>query len=187
MVIFIPLLNEGTNCWRPVEAEKVGADTYRILGFKPEDEEGPVATGEVVRCKTYRFSSGSESLVAVTPVNDKSRFASGRTTSFNWSLATGHLPQVTSRESQVTTHVSPATGHLSLPTNHESRVTTHVLPQVAGHWALVAFHESGITSHEPRLTATVSPVTRHSSLATFLTSATIFCCKSLRRHYLYVY
>jgi hypothetical protein len=28
LVIYIPLLNEGTDCWRPIEAEHVGTDTY---------------------------------------------------------------------------------------------------------------------------------------------------------------
>lgn len=65
MVIYLPLLNEGTSCWRPVEAERVQEDSYRILGTKPEDEEWPVATGDIVRCELRRFSDGFEGLVVI--------------------------------------------------------------------------------------------------------------------------
>jgi hypothetical protein len=65
LLIYIPLLNEGTDCWRPIEAEQVGNDTYRIVGSKPEDEEWPIAAGEVVRCERRRFVDGSEGLVVI--------------------------------------------------------------------------------------------------------------------------
>jgi hypothetical protein len=67
LVIYIPLLNEGTDCWRPIEAEQIGIDTYRIVAFKPEDEEWPFASGHVVRCKSHRFLDGSEGLVVINP------------------------------------------------------------------------------------------------------------------------
>jgi hypothetical protein len=67
LVIYIPLLNEGTDCWRPIEAEQVGTDTYRIVASKSEDEEWPFASGEVVRCERHRFVDGSEGLVAINP------------------------------------------------------------------------------------------------------------------------
>lgn len=67
MVIYIPLLNEGTPCWRPVEAEHVEGNTYRILGNKPETEQWPVKTGDVIRGELRRFSDGHDFLVAVIP------------------------------------------------------------------------------------------------------------------------
>ena len=70
LIIFIPLLNEGTDCWRPIEAEQVGSDTYRIVGAKPEDELWPVAAGEVVRCERRRFADGFEGLVVVVTETD---------------------------------------------------------------------------------------------------------------------
>jgi hypothetical protein len=65
LVIHIPLLHEGTDCWRPIEAEHIGTDTYRILGSKPEDEDWPVAAGDLVRRKHRRFVDGSEGLAVI--------------------------------------------------------------------------------------------------------------------------
>jgi hypothetical protein len=67
VVIYIPLLNEGTPCWRPVEAEPVDSGRYRILTTQPEGEHWPVDTGDVVRCEKRRFSDGLECLVALLP------------------------------------------------------------------------------------------------------------------------
>lgn len=65
MTIYLPLLNEGTDCWRPVEAELIGNDCYRILADKPADEDWPTAPGSIVRCKLHQFSDGSAGLVAI--------------------------------------------------------------------------------------------------------------------------
>jgi hypothetical protein len=65
LLIYIPLRNEGTDCWRPIEAEQVGSDTYRIVGSKPEDEDWPVASGEVVRCELRHFADGFEGLAVI--------------------------------------------------------------------------------------------------------------------------
>jgi hypothetical protein len=70
LVIYVPLLNEGTDCWRPVEAEQVRGDTYRIVGPKPEDETWPVAAGDVVRCERRRFADGFGGLVVVISESD---------------------------------------------------------------------------------------------------------------------
>ena len=67
MVIYIPLLNEGTPCWRPVEAEPVDGSNYRILTAKPAGEDWPVATGDVVRCERRRFSDDLDCLVVILP------------------------------------------------------------------------------------------------------------------------
>jgi hypothetical protein len=39
--IYVELLDEGTTCWRPVKAERVDGDAYRIVGDKPSDETWP--------------------------------------------------------------------------------------------------------------------------------------------------
>jgi DNA-binding MarR family transcriptional regulator len=36
--IYIELLEEGTMRWRPVEAEYLGNELYRITGVTPDDE-----------------------------------------------------------------------------------------------------------------------------------------------------
>jgi hypothetical protein len=64
--IFVYLLDEGTDVWRPVQAEHVSGDRYRIIGTNsdPDDEHWEFQTGEVVRCE-FRDLSGGKCLVAV--------------------------------------------------------------------------------------------------------------------------
>ena len=49
--IHIELLNESVGCWRPVQAEKLSEDTYRITEKSPEDEAWAFNLGDVVRCR----------------------------------------------------------------------------------------------------------------------------------------
>lgn len=62
--IYMPLLNEGTDVWRPVEATHLRATTYRVEGEVPEGEEWMFAPGLLVRCEPKTLSSG-EVLVAI--------------------------------------------------------------------------------------------------------------------------
>jgi hypothetical protein len=66
-LIYVPLVDEGVDVWRPVVAEVVGDQTFRIVGenISPDDEHWAFATGEVVRCEDHRFKDGSSGLVAV--------------------------------------------------------------------------------------------------------------------------
>jgi hypothetical protein len=66
-LIYVALLDEGVDVWRPVMAEKVAGDTYRIVGenTSPEDERWAFTTGEVVHCEERRSSDGSSRLIAV--------------------------------------------------------------------------------------------------------------------------
>lgn len=52
VVIYVPLLDEGTNVWRPVRADWLGGDRYRIHGNVPDDEEWAFKPGTVAICKT---------------------------------------------------------------------------------------------------------------------------------------
>jgi hypothetical protein len=71
--IYIPLLNEGVEVWRPVQGKKVSAFVYRIEteNSDPEDEKWQFSTGTYVRCG-LRALSGGERLVAIemTPTVD---------------------------------------------------------------------------------------------------------------------
>ena len=49
--IYVYLLDENVDVWRPVEAEPVG-DAFRIVGEPPDDEKWEFQPGEVVRCET---------------------------------------------------------------------------------------------------------------------------------------
>jgi hypothetical protein len=56
--VYVQLLNEAVDVWRPVVAEHVEGDKYRLIGPKPDDETWPFAVGDVVRCEPRRLSGG---------------------------------------------------------------------------------------------------------------------------------
>ena len=62
-IIYVELLDEGVDVWRPVEAEHLGADRYRIIDGPPSGERWAFARNEVVRCKFKKLSGdwGKES------------------------------------------------------------------------------------------------------------------------------
>lgn len=72
VVVHMPLLDEGTDCWRPVQAEHLHDDLYRIIGHAPNDECWQFATGDVVRCRraTLRNGGPHECLVAFEKTSD---------------------------------------------------------------------------------------------------------------------
>lgn len=63
--IYVYLLDEGTDVWRPVEAQEVGNCVYKIVSVNtnPEDEEWQFKTGSIVRCRKMKLSQG-ERIVA---------------------------------------------------------------------------------------------------------------------------
>ena len=63
--IFVALLDEGTDCWRPVEAVREG-EWFRILSSNPDPrtERWEFEQGELVGCRTKAFSDGRRGLVA---------------------------------------------------------------------------------------------------------------------------
>lgn len=65
VTIYMPLLNEGTDVWRPVEATHLSGDLYRVDGAKPEHEEWAFPTGRIVRCESTTFNEGLSRLTAV--------------------------------------------------------------------------------------------------------------------------
>jgi hypothetical protein len=63
--IYVALLGEGTNCWRPVQAESLGGGLYRIVGERPDDDEvWPFSAGDVAKCKERTFPDTGRELVA---------------------------------------------------------------------------------------------------------------------------
>ena len=61
--IYVPLLDEGTDVWRPVAAEHIKDDIYRIVGEIPADERWQFVPGQVVRVRQQTLS-GSACLAA---------------------------------------------------------------------------------------------------------------------------
>lgn len=62
--IYMPLLNEGVDVWRPIEATPLPSDLYRVEGEIPEDEEWAFAPGALVRCEWRTFAGGERGLTA---------------------------------------------------------------------------------------------------------------------------
>jgi hypothetical protein len=63
--IYIELLDEGVNVWRPVEAERREDGLYRIVSGPPDETETwKFPQGTVVRCEERTFSGGRKGLAA---------------------------------------------------------------------------------------------------------------------------
>ena len=63
--IYVYILHEGVDVWRPVHAMRVGVDVFRIEGpAMPEDEEWEFPVGTVVKVGRLKLDSGVVRLVA---------------------------------------------------------------------------------------------------------------------------
>ena len=73
--IYVRLLGEGTEVWRPVEAETQGNELFRLLGFVEPGEEWEFEPGALVTAQPHVFTSGETALVAVRalPPNNSSK------------------------------------------------------------------------------------------------------------------
>ena len=69
--IYVYLENEGTDVWRPVLAERLGRDVYRIApdASEPEGEQWQFKAGALVRCESKVLSDGKAKMVAVERVS----------------------------------------------------------------------------------------------------------------------
>jgi hypothetical protein len=56
LTIYVALLDEGTDCWRPVAAEHISADLFRIADEPPEDEQWEFQPGQIVALSGARVS-----------------------------------------------------------------------------------------------------------------------------------
>ena len=59
--IYVRLLREKLEIWRPVEAMKLGKNTYKIISPNPEPklEKWEYKKGDVVQCEKKIFSDGN--------------------------------------------------------------------------------------------------------------------------------
>ena len=69
--IYVALLNEGVDVWRPVEAIAKEEGVYQITSenHAADSEQWAFSTGDLVRCVHQEFSDGSSGLVAVAKVS----------------------------------------------------------------------------------------------------------------------
>jgi hypothetical protein len=72
--VYIALLDEGTDVWRPVDAEHVRDDEYMLRGAIPEGEVREFQPGDVVHCRERTFSNGSTALVAFARAAEAKRW-----------------------------------------------------------------------------------------------------------------
>jgi len=66
--VYVALLEEGVDCWRPVRAQHMGDDKYILAGPIPEGEVWEFQPGETVRCRRRTFQGGATGLVAFARV-----------------------------------------------------------------------------------------------------------------------
>jgi hypothetical protein len=67
--IFIALLDEGVDVWRPVKALHVRDDVYQIRSKPPEGEHWQFSFAELVRCDEKTFADGRKGLVGQQKVS----------------------------------------------------------------------------------------------------------------------
>ncbi len=67
--IYVELLSEGTQVWRPVEAIELRSNTFVLLSSDDAaTEEWPFKPGEIVSCESRVFADGSSGLVATVKI-----------------------------------------------------------------------------------------------------------------------
>ena len=64
-IIYIPLRDEGTDAWRPVDAQHISTDLYQVDGEPPPDESWAFGPGAIVHCEPMTFGDGREGMAAV--------------------------------------------------------------------------------------------------------------------------
>ena len=62
--IYVRLLDEGTDVWRPVDAMRVSDGLYRLVGTHVDAEKWEFPSGNIVRVEKRKLSSGSEVVAA---------------------------------------------------------------------------------------------------------------------------
>lgn len=57
--IYVKIVDEHFDAFRPVSAEQVSPMIYRLLGPVPDDETWEFQPGELVRCEDRVFTGGN--------------------------------------------------------------------------------------------------------------------------------
>ena len=70
VTIYVALLGEGVDVWRPVEARPLGGDRFRIIGVNADvsDETWEFPAGALVRCEPKKHEDGKIVMTAVAQV-----------------------------------------------------------------------------------------------------------------------
>jgi hypothetical protein len=69
--IYVYLLNEPVDAWRPVHADEIGHGLYHIGldNYAPDDEEWEFLPGDYVAVREMRFNDDRVELVAVEKID----------------------------------------------------------------------------------------------------------------------
>jgi hypothetical protein len=71
-IVQMPLLNEGTEVWRPVSCRSLGGALFVVDAQPtPETEQWMFPPGRVIRCEPRRFSAGEVLLAAASAVPEE--------------------------------------------------------------------------------------------------------------------
>ena len=68
--VYVELLDEGVETWRPTKALRLGDGLFRLLEppyYDPEDELWDFLPGSVVRLRNATFYTGTKGLLAIHP------------------------------------------------------------------------------------------------------------------------
>ncbi len=68
VTVYVRMLDEGTDVFRPTQAERLSTGAYRLLptpDYDPDDENWEFMPHETVRCERMKLAAG-ERLVAVS-------------------------------------------------------------------------------------------------------------------------
>lgn len=72
VTVFVALLEEGCDVWRPVQARPLDGGFFRIVGVNADtsDEIWQFPEGAIVKCDKKRFADGTIGLIAVERVGE---------------------------------------------------------------------------------------------------------------------
>ena len=62
--VYVQLIGEAVDCWRPVPSKELHTGVFEILGIVPTGEQWEFGPGARVRCREQAFSDGKRGLVA---------------------------------------------------------------------------------------------------------------------------
>ena len=64
VTVFVALIGEGTEVWRPTSARHLGSNDYRLEGNPQDGEVWQFQPDTIVECISHTFADGSTGLVA---------------------------------------------------------------------------------------------------------------------------
>ena len=72
VTVFVALVEEGTDVWRPVQARPLDGGSFRIIGVDADtsDETWQFPEGAIVKCQRRQFADGRSEMTVVEQVEE---------------------------------------------------------------------------------------------------------------------